>query len=141
MGLRLERYWPLAVAAVAGAAWYYFKVPLPADEKEFLAAAISLGAVLTGFVATAQAILMALPSDSVMARIRTSGYLDDLVRYIAHALNGTLLFALFSLAGFFLMLPGVRLPQWYSTAWIVIAVFAAAAFYRVTKILMKIMRH
>jgi len=141
MGLRLERYWPLIAAAAVGAAWHYFKVPLPADEKEFLAAAISLGAVLTGFVATAQAILMALPSDSVMARIRTSGYLDDLIRYIAHALNGTLLFSLFSLAGFFMLRQGARLPQWYSTTWIVVAVFAGAAFYRVTKILLKIMRH
>lgn len=141
MGLRMERYWPFALAAISGAISFRLKVQLPADEKEFLAAALSLGAVLTGFIATAQAILMALPSDSVIARIRSAGYLEDLTRYISHALNGTMLFSVLSLLGFFfLKSDNIRLPLYYSTAWIAIGVFASAAFYRVTKLLLSIMR-
>lgn len=141
MGLRTEKYWPFAASAIVGALAYRFELRLPVDEKEFLAAAISLGAVLTGFVATAQAILMALPNDTVMGRIRASGYLEELTQYISHALNGTLLFSIVSLIGFFLRVDPDRLPSYYGVIWVVSCTFALTAFYRVTSTLMAIMRH
>lgn len=140
MGLRLEKIWPFLAAALSGAAAHWIGICLPADEKEFLAAALSLGAVLTGFVATAQAILMALPQDSVMTRIRNADYLDVLTSYIAHALNGTMLFSVITLFGFFLRSESVRLPAYYSTIWVAAGVFAGCAFYRVTKLMLTIMR-
>lgn len=139
MNLKIERYYPNLAASIAAAAWWYFSLKLPADEKEFLAAALSLGAVLTGFIATAQAILMALPNDSVMARLRTSGYVPDLVRYIGSALFGGVLFCTVCLLGFFLLSSDEMVKKIYSTLWIFLGVFTLLAFYRITTIMMKIM--
>ena len=141
MNLTIERAIPWLVGVVSAYAWHKQGILLPLDEKEFLAAALSMGAVLTGFIATAQAILMALPSDSVMRQIRSSGYLPILASYIHAALAGGLLFCIINVAGFFLIQPNVRLHQYFSATWAGVGCFALLAFYRVTTILMKIMRH
>ncbi|MDN2675908.1 hypothetical protein [Janthinobacterium sp. SUN033] len=141
MSLTVEKYYPFFLSAVAGCLWWYFSLLLPVDEKEFLAAALSLGAVLTGFIATAQAILMALPSDSAMGRIRATGYLPHLTNYIGTALYGGMVFCAVDLAGFFLLDNTKRLPVWFSVVWAIIGIFAALSFFRVTSIMLKIMRH
>ncbi|MRV73548.1 hypothetical protein GJ700_17690 [Duganella sp. FT92W] len=140
MNLKIERYYPHVIALGCGFIWYRLGLKLPADEKEFLAAALSLGAVFTGFIATAQAILMALPSDSVMAQMRTAGYIPDLVRYISSALTGGILFCMSGLIGFFLLSESALVKLYFSTIWLVIAVFSVLTFHRVTHILLRIMR-
>lgn len=144
MGLTIERYHPIALAAAAAIAWAIlserFALTMPRDEKEFLAAALGLGAVLTGFIATAQAILMALPSDSVMRQLRTSGYLEDLVEYIGRALLGGFAFCVINLAGFSLLYAGLSYKNLYWTLWIAAAVYSALTFLRVSKIMLRIMR-
>lgn len=140
MSLKIERYYPAVVAVLCAFGWYRLDLALPKDGKEFLAAALSVGAVFTGFIATAQAILMALPSDSVMARLRTSGYLGDLVRYISAALAGGIVFCLICLFGFYTMDLEERFKLYYSTAWVASGIFCVLGFHRVTRILMDIMR-
>lgn len=128
------------MAAACALGWYRLDLALPRDLKEFLAAALSVAAVFTGFIATAQAILMALPSDSVMARLRTSGYLPDLVRYINSALIGGISFCLVCLAGFYTTEIDSAIKKLYSTIWISSGIFCVLTFHRVTRILMDIMR-
>jgi hypothetical protein len=142
MGLRSEKVYPLVIASVGAAVawWYSFALP-PGGEKEFLAAALSLGAVLTGFIATAQAILMALPSDSVMGRIRSSGYLNELVSYISQALVGGLLFCFISLLGFYVLDAEADFKRLFAGTWMWSSLFCGVTFYRVTTIMMRIMRH
>ena len=140
MNLKIERYYPHVISLACGVIWYRLGQKLPMDEKEFLAAALSLGAVFTGFIATAQAILMALPSDSVMAQMRTAGYIPDLVRYIAAALMGGILFCILCLIGFFLLSATPLIKLYFSTTWLVIGVFGLLTFHRVTYILLRIMR-
>lgn len=140
MGLKIERYYPIVVALAGAAAWVYFSMKLPTDEKEFLAAALSLGAVLTGFIATAQAILMALPSDSIMARLRASGYIPELVGYIGSALFGGVIFCTLCLIGFFILSSCSLAKLIFSTAFVFVGIFTLLSFYRVTSIMMKIMR-
>ncbi|CAJ7658821.1 Uncharacterised protein [Burkholderia pseudomallei] len=139
MSLRTERWYPYAIAGAVGVAWWQFKLPLPAAVKEFLSAAISVGAILTGFIATAQAILAALPTDTVVGRLRASGYIEDLINYLACALYGCLIFSAFSIAGFFLIW-NEHLPSWYGPVWIAMAVFSALSFHRVSRIFFKILR-
>lgn len=141
MSLKIEKFYPFLLASVGAAACWSLAFVLPADEKEFLAAALSLGAVLTGFIATAQSILMALPSDTVMGRIRTSGYLNELISYIAQALLGGLFFCSISLLGFFLISSNLVVKQFYADVWMWSALFCFFTFYRVTSIMMRIMRH
>ncbi|XYJ09454.1 hypothetical protein ACSUZJ_18990 [Telluria sp. B2] len=144
MGLRFEKWHPLVIGLTAGIAWAYlfqrFGFHLPADEKEFFAAALSMGAVLTGFIATAQAILMALPSDSVMGRLRSTGYIDDLISYISSALLSGFIFCLLNLIGFALISSASVVKQIYSSLWIWFAIYAGLTFLRVSRVMLKIMR-
>ncbi|QOK96351.1 hypothetical protein HF909_07830 [Ralstonia pseudosolanacearum] len=136
MSLKLERWYPFVIACVAGIVWWILKLPLPKSIKEFLSAAISLGAILTGFIATSQAILAALPTDAVMVRLRASGYIGDLIFYVATALYGCLIFSVYSIAGFFW---DDNLPFWYGAIWISLAAFSVSCFYRLSKIFFKIL--
>ena len=139
MSLNVERFYPFVVAVIGGAVAWKLSVPFPTSHNEFLAAALSLGAVLTGFVATAQAILMALPSESVMGRLRTSGYIDDLVNYIAEALYTGIAFCTINLVWFYLN-PEHEKFVYYSPVWIAFALYSASTFIRVTRLMMRIMR-
>jgi hypothetical protein len=141
MNRTIERAYPIAIAILVAIGWWKLAPQFPQDEKEFLAAAISLGAILTGFIATAKAILAALPTDSVMGRLRSSGYVDDLITYLAEALYGCLAFSVYSIAGFFFLVPSkVALTNWYAIVWMGLGSYALMAFYRVARILMKIIK-
>lgn len=142
MKLAIERNFPAALALAATFTWWYCGPTFPKEVKEFLAAALGLGAILTGFVATAKAILVALPSDRLMGSLRRSGYINDLVLYLAQALYGCLLFSIFCLVGFFLIATDARdsLPKWYEITWIGLGVFATAAFYRVSRLLFVLLK-
>jgi hypothetical protein len=142
MKLSLERNYPLLGALSAFALWWYFSPPFPAAEKEFLGAAIGIGAILTGFIATTKAILAALPSDSVMGRLRATGYVKDLISYLEAALYTCLAFAIYGLFGFFLQADGhSNLNTWYARGWVFLAAYALLAFHRVTQLLLKIIGH
>jgi len=141
MTRRLEILYPILLACLTAGLWWKFKPVFPPDEKEFLAAGLSIGAILTGFITTAKAILVALPSDSIMGRLRASGYIDDLILYLAHALYSCFFFSIYCLAGFFLLEANKQvLTKYYGVIWIFLAVFSAAAFYRVSNFLFRIIR-
>jgi hypothetical protein len=141
MNKKVERFYPLCAGVLAGFAWHYFQPPMAPDGKEFLAAAISLGAVLTGFIATAKAILAALPNQSTMKYLREGKYIDDLIDYLAHALYGCLFFSIIALAGFFLLKANdTKLPEWFGVVMIGMGTFALLSFHRVARLLFKIIR-
>lgn len=142
MKLSVERCYPYCGAALALGLWIWLKPVFPTAEKEFLAAAISIGAILTGFVATAKAILAALPSDSVMGRLRASGYIKDLISYLAAALYACLSFSIYGLTGFFLQVDGQHhLNTWFARGWVFFAVLALLSFHRVVQLLLKILAY
>lgn len=141
MTRRFEIAYPFLFAIVAAILWWKFKPILPPDEKEFLAAGLSIGAILTGFITTAKAILVALPTDSIMGRLRASNYIDDLILYLTHALYSCFIFSIYCLAGFFLLETNKQmLTKIYGLIWIFLATFSAFAFYRVSNFLFKIIR-
>lgn len=140
MKLNVERTYPLYIALISSALWFWRRPEFPADTKEFLAAALSLGAILTGFIATAKAILAALPDEAVMGRLRKSGYIQDLIFYLAQALYGCLTFSILCLLGFFLIHKQDPLPTWFTTAWIFLGVFAILSFHRVSSLLFRLLK-
>lgn len=141
MTRRIENYYPFLLACLAALLWWKFSAVFPPDEKEFLASGLSLGAILTGFITTAKAILVALPSDSIMGRLRQSNYIEDLISYLAHALYSCFAFSIYCLLGFFLLEhEKIVLTKYYAVVWIFLGVFSAAAFYRVSNFLFKIIR-
>jgi hypothetical protein len=132
-----ERWYPYALSLISGLGVWLIPIQLPGSEKEFLTAAISIGAILTGFVATAMAILAALPSDSVMGRLRSSGYIDDLVIYLGESLYGSLFFCVYSLVGFF---PIGKMVCWYTVLWYAMGIFCMLTIHRVFRILLKVLK-
>ncbi|MDH0848303.1 hypothetical protein N5D66_10185 [Delftia tsuruhatensis] len=142
MKLWVEKYYPVLLASAAAYAWWRFSPSFPRDEKEFLGAAISVGSIFTGFIATAKAILAALPNDSLMERLRESGYIKDLASYLTQALYGCLSFSVYGMAGFFFLeQQSPSLGKFYAIGWIFLAIFSLTAFHRVASLLIKIISH
>ena len=135
MALFLERVYPYVVAFAAGLLWFRFGASLP-PGPDILGSSLTVGAILTGFLATAKAILMALDSP-VMNRIRDTEYIKDLVSYLSQAVWLSFLFCGISLIGYFVD----TATFYFGLVWIFVAVAMAAAFIRVVNIMLKILRH
>jgi hypothetical protein len=142
MGLRFEKYFPWFAGCVCTAAWLFFSPRFVADLKEFLAASVSVGAIFAGFLATAKAILMAMPAGSVMDAIRKSGYIENLTSYLRDAIYGAVVFVLISFGGFF-VIPSSQaaIVGWYPPSWVFSGIFCLTAFLRVCHLLFKILKH
>lgn len=145
MRLFIEKIYPYFLAAIAGFICYKVGLKLPTSDS-FLSASLTIGAILTGFMATSKAILMTLDSP-IMQRLRETDYIKDLVSYLAQALWLSFLFSIISLAGFFI---DTNMPMstvvaqvffWYGIIWITVGVASAASFIRITKVMLKILLH
>jgi len=135
MQLFLEKIYPYLLAASAALLWWNADVKLPSGEG-ILGSSLTIGAILTGFLATAKAILMALDSP-IMQRIRQTEYLGDLVSYLSQAIWLSFSFVGISLVGYFVSTNKL----WYGLLWISVGVAMASAFIRVTNIMLKILKH
>lgn len=136
MGLRWERSYPYVGGAVAFAGWWYACPSFPADVQPVLGASLTLSAILTGFLATSKAILMSLHGSTMAKGLRESGYIDDLVSYLAQAIWLAFGFSVLSLVGFF-----SRPQPYFGALWFAIGVLTGLAFIRVTVIFLKILHH
>ena len=135
MQIFFEKTAPYILAAAFSFCWWKFDISIPAD-KSVLGASLTLGAILTGFLATSKAILMTLDSP-IMQRIRGTTYLDDLVSYLGQAIWLSFGFCIISLVGFFINATSYV----YGFIWIFIGVASAGAFIRVTNIMLQIVKH
>lgn len=136
--LSYERIYPFLFAASSAFLAWLCDFALPKDAtKELLAATISFGAILAGFIGTAKSILMALP-EALLSKLRTSSYMDDLAGYLSTALTGSLVTSALSVAGFF-ELPEIIQP-WYPAAWLGSFVYAGISFWRASRITVLILK-
>lgn len=131
----LEKFAPYALAVAGALLWWKLQLELPTGEG-ILNSSLTLGAILTGFLATAKAIVMTLDSP-IMQRIRETTYVNDLVSYLSQAIWLSFGFCIVSLVGFFVSTKSA----WYGLAWITLGLASAGAFIRVTNIMLKIIRH
>jgi len=137
--LQIERWTPALLGSVALFASYLLGFSFPdSARKEILAAAISVGSILAGFTGTSKAILMALPPDGVIARVRSSGYIEDLACYMTDALIASLAVCVFSILGYFSL--GEVAEAYYAPVWLMLGVLAISSFWRVSKIMLSILR-
>ena len=133
--LYLERLSPYLLAAAGALLWWKFQLVLPSGDG-ILSSSLTLGAILTGFLATSKAILMSLDSP-IMQRIRETTYINDLTSYLSQAIWLSFSFCIVSIIGFFVPTNSM----WYGLAWISFGLASAAAFIRVTNIMLKIIKH
>ena len=135
--IKIERYYPLVGGVVASLIFYKLAIKIPTDWKEFLTAIISVGAIFAGFIATAIAILMALPSDGVISRFKKSGYINDLTIYLEQALYGTVIFVVFCLIGFY----GFHTCLIYSSIIGGFGFYSILCFFRASSLMIKILKY
>lgn len=131
--LQRERYGPYLLALLSSCVWYLTDTKLPV-ENDVLSASLTLGAILTGFLATAKTIVMSSLESPVMVRVKSSGYLTDLISYLKQAIWLSFAFCIISLTGFFIL----NSSTCYGLAWLFIGVSSGASFIRVTGLLLTI---
>ena len=141
MSLTFERWYPAiyAVAACVGA--WLVGATLPASEgyrSGLLSAAISASSIFVGFVATAKAILMALPVGGIRQQLHDSGFKKDLAGYLNAAMVSSLAFCTFNIMGFFPVAQDY--VAWFAPIWFGLGVFCLASFWRVGRVMTAILR-
>lgn len=131
----LERLSPYILAVAGSFFWWKLGMALPAGDA-ILSSSLTLGAIITGFLATAKAIVMTLDSP-IMQKIRQTTYANDLVSYLSQAIWLSFSFCIVSIVGFFVSTQ----QMWFGLMWIFVGLASAGAFIRVTNIMLKIIRH
>jgi hypothetical protein len=134
--INTERYYPFIGGIVAAVTFYKLSITIPSDWKEFLTVIISVASIFAGFIATSIAILMALPSESVIGRFKRSGYINDLALYLEQSLYGTLVFIVFCLLGFY----GYQSCLIYSSIVSGFGVYSILCFIRVAALMIKLLK-
>ncbi len=133
--LTVEKYLPYIIALAALLIWKILDVHMP-KETSILASSLTIGAILTGFLATSKAILMTLDSP-VMQRLRDTSYITQLVSYLRQAIWLSFSFCIISLVGFF----GLHEQVWYGYIWLFLGVSAAIAFIQITNVMLQTISH
>jgi hypothetical protein len=87
MGRWLERYFPVVLALIAPVAYFGIwrlvsHAPSLQGIGKLTGGILSLAGILVGFLATAQALLYALPDRRAIKFLREAGALSDLVTYL-----------------------------------------------------------
>lgn len=137
--LTFERWMPVGLGITIFLLALATDFELPGDtKKELLSATISVSAILAGFLGTAKAILMGLPQDGLPKKLRDSGYIGELARYLAEALHANLVLCVVSIGGF---LPASGFcPIAFAAFWAGLAALAIASFWRVSRIMLMILQ-
>jgi hypothetical protein len=130
--LTRERYGPWLLGILSAVLMYLSCkngwVSPPSPNDEYLSSILSLGGVLTGFMATLKTMLYGL-SDTVFEKLKSSGYLHDLRRYLKEAIFGSLATCVVTLICF-------HAPKQLALQALLIGVvaFSLASVARITKI-------
>lgn len=122
--------WVLSLLGAAGivVAHQYYAVQIPHSEG-YKSAILALGGIFAGFMATLNALLFAM-SDAAYARLKDSGYLLDLLRYLREAIWSSLVLCLVTCAAFWM-------PEdwWYVEVLIGgLVIFTSCAIFRISTV-------
>lgn len=137
--ITIERWWPYAIAAVMTAVWYFGGAAFPMQPAALLGAAGTAAAVLVGFLATMNAIILSITGSAVFRQLRKAGYSVDLFRYIGEATTVAMTLLVVSLVGFFLVPVTGEMPLIYRVAWVLAAMSALLLFVRVFRIITRLL--
>lgn len=144
MALLWERLYPLLIAIAAAAVWWACGQPFPKTEdgatRDLFATAMSLASITVGFLATAMSIVIAAPDGALMRQLRTSSYLDDLVRYLREPFQVGLLVAGLSLLGFFTTSAPLDSLRWLNLLFVFCATLLLSTLFRIGSIFVTFMR-
>lgn len=136
--LWFERYYPHIIGIVLGVVTYnQTTFAMPTDTSvctSLFSAAISLSAVLVGFLATMYAVLMTLPS--MIKRLAKLDYVDVVQEYFISGIVIGLAFSVLNIIAFFdLALTGKPL---FISFWIMLGSMMFLTFFRVARMMSSI---
>lgn len=135
MKLYFEKTYPYIFASILSILWLQIGGHFP-EKDSILSSTLTVSGIFVGFLATSKAILMSM-SSPIINDLKKSGYINDLVSYIAEAIWVNLLFCSLNIAGFFIDTS----KYWFSVLWIGVAVCSLFTFIRVTHIMLKIFKY
>ena len=138
----LERSYPYFIAVVAGfAAWHYKVEPPAAKFDGMLASAISVSAILLGFLGTAKAMLLSFRSAKFSWMKANSAVWKLLLGYLKVAFRVSFVVCLFSLA--LLIFDAANISEvvkpYIIPAWVFLFTTSVITFYRVVSVFFAIL--
>lgn len=136
MKLFFERWYPVGGAVIAIVLWCYFKFEMPSNQHEIFNSSLTFGAILTGFLSTALTLLISIQDREIVKQLKESGYIKDLIRYLAQAIWFAFAFSIVSFIGLFMVQ-----HELLAIAWICTAVGGGLSFFRVIRVTLKIIQH
>jgi len=113
-----EHWYPLAGGLLAAVLWGWLNVEFPGPEaaRDLYATTVSLASITVGFLATAMSIVVSTPDGPLVAKLASSGYLRDLIRYLREPFLVGLFVCATCLAGF--ILPPLVTQKWvFGATW------------------------
>ena len=137
--LQVERWGPVIFGCISVAAWWAADGQIKFHfAKEILAALISAAAIAAGFLATSLSILLPMASTETGKRLRNSGYLPYLFRYLREAIYSCLVLALVCILTFFCLPEGGAANAWLAVIIVFTSAYAAGALARIAEVLMNL---
>lgn len=135
-GVRRSRIWelwkPFFYAPLVGLAWHWLGICFPKDPA-VLASSVTAGSIVVGFLATC--LILVLSADTApMQRVRKTGYLKDLVTYIAHPMLASMFFVALNLSGYFL---DTTNPL-FGVLWAIVGATVVFTVWRLTTVLLSL---
>lgn len=139
-GRRWEELYPYIITSIVGiiASYLLYKKSLPSLDENLFSASLGLFGVLLGFLSTTKAILIGMRSP-VIQYLQENNGMERLLNYIAEAVWGCFIACLFNIVAFFVK--STSYYQCYSILWISSSVFALTAFFRITRIMLSVLRN
>lgn len=138
----IERAYPYIVAVSAGLAAWYYKVEPPAAKFDgMLASAISVAAILLGFLGTAKAMLLSFRSAKFTWMKNNPAVWKLLLGYLKASFRLSFIVCLFSLG--LLIFDAAKAPceirEYIVPAWVFLFAASVVTFYRVVSVFFTIL--
>lgn len=141
--LQFERKWPIAFGFIVSVLFYILlpQYKAPDTAKDLLTAAISIGAIAVGFLATMKAVLFTIDKKTIIAQLKESSLYGCIVDYLLSGIKWWSMLSIFS--AFELVADLQSHPKIYhvlAAAWVFIAFAAIGAYWRVVQVFTRILR-
>ncbi|WP_425088008.1 hypothetical protein [Stappia sp.] len=119
--------------------WKFLEAKFPADPSGLFAASGTAAAVLVGFLATANAIVLGLSNTDLFVRLRNAGYVVLIHSYFFEATIASISFLVVAMVGFFLN--GASATEGaFPLIWMISGSLALFLFARIARVLFNFLK-
>ena len=134
----VERTYPYVLALAGAGLFWYRRISLPTSGQDILSASITLGSIFTGFLATAQSIVVSFQSPR-FETFRATKFYPLMLGYLQEAIWASLTYCAIALLGYFYE-PAQR-PAWFASSWMFLTVLSLTSFFRASSSLTSLIKN